>query len=70
MREERKFLYCPTCELFPDEIEEVPEKITEERRWNGDCYELIGTMTDYQDSLYFCSNCKTQLEERERGGER
>jgi len=59
---EKKWFYCPICKLFPDEIEEVLERVTETRRWDGECYELVETKR-YQDSLYFCSHCRTELED-------
>ncbi len=64
MSEEKKYLYCLSCEGFPDEIEELLERVIEIRRWNGAWYELTNTRIDGV-SLYFCSRCHTQLGEKE-----
>lgn len=37
-----KTLWCPTCEIFPDDIIEHYSHIAEHRRWDGiDTYELV-----------------------------
>ena len=59
---EEKFLYCDTCKNYPDKVTE-DRTITENRVWNGECYELVSTDTGCSDSIYFCCECDSKLRE-------
>ena len=57
---DEKYLWCPQCNTFPDEITQT-QSVTEKRKWDGECYELIDS--DTQDPTeYECGECGTTLE--------
>lgn len=60
-----KFLFCETCNLYPDRISET-NFVESIRAWNGAEYEATGEeKRDLEDSLFFCATCGTQLTNQE-----
>jgi len=56
-----KNLWCPSCECFPDNITER-KTVSETRKWDGDCYELVETDEDDEIET-LCGNCSAVLQE-------
>lgn len=62
----KKYLWCPVCKEFPDEIvEKYSGQLKENRKWNGECYELAESNLDELRSEDCCPECDTALEEKE-----
>lgn len=59
---EEKYYYCTRCKCYPDEIR-LAKSITEDRKWDGDCYELIGAEDNEQENAY-CGSCGAELIEK------
>ena len=58
---EEKYLYCPKCKKYPDNVIEECKRWLE-RFWDGECYEDSGN--DYSTSeneKYFCAECDAIL---------
>ena len=68
MKKEKKYLYCPTCKNYPDEIiEEYQSLIREKRRWSDDyCYELYDSNFSDVESKNFCGQCQALLHEESK----
>jgi hypothetical protein len=57
-----KYLYCPKCKTFPDDVDEIYEAgVVEERRWTGSEYEVQESMWPPYESV---CKCGTELEDR------
>jgi ribosomal protein L44E len=66
MKKEKKYLYCPTCKKYPDEIiEEYQSPIREKRRWDEDCYEIYDSNFSDVEIKSYCKECDTELIEDE-----
>lgn len=60
----KKYLYCPTCKEYPDNIIEYYNDVKEMRYWDGECYSLEDA--EYSEPEPHCAKCKTKLEEKEQ----
>ena len=55
-------LYCPICKKYPLEIiERYLTPIEEERVWDGECFELIGSNIDFTEFEQLCGTCGSNL---------
>jgi len=54
------YLYCTKCKKYPKKIIQISNNVTEEREWDGDCYELTKTFPLEQEETFFCT-CGTKL---------
>ena len=55
-----KYLYCPECKCYPDEIYEKNICWTS-RKWHKDCYRGYETEYDDEKSISYCQKCDTIL---------
>ena len=64
MEEEKKYLYCPTCKKYPDNItEKYLDPVIEAREWdsyNGD-YGLNGSNMEEITHKQYCAECNSEL---------
>ena len=64
---EKKYLFCPKCKEYPDEITEknYPTPFWQRREWNGECYEVkensLSDIEYAQSSKFYCGICETEL---------
>ena len=62
MPKNSKYLYCPNCKCYPNNIYDKDICWTT-RKWDGDCYQ--GQDQEYENNpISFCSECDTQLIEK------
>ena len=65
IKENKKYLYCPTCQNYPDVIiESYHEGIEEGRKWDGEYYELQSSNMDEIGYDSLCGKCRTRLIEQ------
>ena len=58
----KKYLYCPKCRKYPDEILEIyTEPIVETRFWNGEEYEWKDSNINEVEFEQRCKKCGTKL---------
>ena len=61
----KKYLYCPKCKKYPDEIiEEYEAGYRQFRHWDGDCYEMDTDNIDVVLCKNYCLECETELVEK------
>ncbi len=62
MTTEEKYLYCPKCKEYPDNILEDMPKRSGMRFWDGDCY--VQDNEEYytgEESEFYCVKCNSVL---------
>lgn len=59
MSKEKKYLYCPKCKKYPDNV--IEENLCwTDREWDGECYQ--GNDMNYGDNeKFYCTECDAIL---------
>lgn len=60
MTKEKKYLYCPNCKTYPDDIIEE-EVVMTWRNWDGECYQGQKSENTGRCFHSYCAECDTEL---------